>query len=147
MKCQECENQLTGKQEKFCSSKCRVAYWMAHTQPGARQAVHDHPPGRDYRAFAGTGPGSCQSAGDEARMSYSTLLPHESDADACRRLGFKPGTRIVGNEGYGNTIIEITAIGEKCILARQISHDGMIMHGPESTWTLSCRRWVEVPKK
>ena len=29
MKCQGCENQLTGKQEKFCSSKCRVAYWMA----------------------------------------------------------------------------------------------------------------------
>jgi hypothetical protein len=54
----------------------------------------------------------------------TTLLPGESSADACRRLGFEVGTRLAGDEGYGVTIIEITAIGERAILAKEISRRG-----------------------
>lgn len=76
----------------------------------------------------------------------STLLRGESDADACRRLGFKVGTRIAGDEGYGVCIVEITAIGERKILAKEISHKGEPCESSEGIWTLSCRLWLEVPK-
>lgn len=76
----------------------------------------------------------------------TTLLRGESDADACRRLGFKVGTRLAGDEGYGVTIIEITAVGEHSILAKQISHDGQPCLLREGLWTLDCRSWLEVPQ-
>jgi len=82
----------------------------------------------------------------------TTLLPDESDADACRRLGFGVGTRIAGNQGDGVTIIEITAIGDKKILAKAIYHfsfcckEGKELVRPECVWTLSCLMWVEAPK-
>ena len=35
MNCQGCDNQLTGRQLKFCSDKCRVTRWMAaHPRKG-----------------------------------------------------------------------------------------------------------------
>lgn len=64
-----------------------------------------------------------------------TTLPGESSADACRRLGWGTGTRIVGDEGYGPTVITITAVGEEKILARADGRDY------ENQWTLSCRDW------
>ena len=69
------------------------------------------------------------------------MLPAESDADFCRRMGFIPGTRLAGDEGYGVTIIQLTAIGERCILAKEISHAGKTSDGDERTWTLSFRDW------
>jgi hypothetical protein len=76
----------------------------------------------------------------------TTSLPGESSADACRRLGFKVGTRLAGDEGYGVCIIEITAIGERRILAKEISHGGQPCQSSEGIWTLDCRRWLEIPK-
>ena len=74
-----------------------------------------------------------------------TTLKDESSADACRRLGWGPGTVIVGDEGYGPTVIAITGIGERAILAKQLSHKGIANNYPfEITWTLSCRDWKEV---
>jgi len=64
-----------------------------------------------------------------------------SDADFCRERGWGPGTYLIGNEGHGPTIIKITAVGERGILARQISHNGKPSDGSESSWTLSCRYW------
>lgn len=49
------------------------------------------------------------------------MLPGESDADFCRRMGWGPGTLIVGDEGYGPTTLEITAVGREKILAAKIS--------------------------
>ena len=69
------------------------------------------------------------------------MRPAESDADFCRRMGFIPGTRLAGNEGYGVTIIQLTAIGERCILAKEISHAGKTSDEYERTWTLSIRDW------
>ncbi len=73
------------------------------------------------------------------------MARYESDADLCRRKGWLPGTRLVGDEGYGPTVIEITAIGEKELLAKTISHNGEPdSDRDESLWTLSCRDWRPV---
>lgn len=70
----------------------------------------------------------------------------DNSIDKCRRNGWKVGTRLVGDEGYGPTVIEITAIGESTLLAKTISHNGVDERNPrESTWTLEFREWREVP--
>ena len=66
----------------------------------------------------------------------------KSDADICRKKGWVAGTRLVGDEGCGPTVIELTAIGEGDILAKTISHNGNMEEYPhEGSWTLSCRQW------
>jgi hypothetical protein len=66
-------------------------------------------------------------------------------ADKCRANGWKPGTRLVGNEGFGDTVIEITAIGEKDVLAKTISHEGKKNPSPyESMWNLDHRDWKKL---
>lgn len=67
-----------------------------------------------------------------------------SAADTCRTNGWIVGTRLAGDEGYGVTVIEITAIGEEAVLARQISHDGKPRNWNETSWALHCRDWAVV---
>lgn len=76
------------------------------------------------------------------RRSYRTPDGCRNEADYCRKNGLLPGTRLAGDEGYGVTIIEITALGERKLLAKQISHKGEPRQGSESSWTLSCRDWT-----
>lgn len=65
-----------------------------------------------------------------------------NSADLCRRNGWGPGTRLVGDEGYGPTVIEITAVGDESILAKRISHNGQPSTWPfENMWTLEYRPW------
>ncbi len=66
-----------------------------------------------------------------------------SDADLCRKRGWPPGTRLIGDEGRGPSIIEITAVGERAILAKLISHNGTPQTQYETTWTLRYRDWKE----
>jgi hypothetical protein len=68
----------------------------------------------------------------------------ESDADKCRRNGWTIGTRLVGDEGYGVTVIEITAIGKRGILAIELSHNGRPSSSYEGSLTLSQRDWQKV---
>ncbi len=70
---------------------------------------------------------------------------YDSSAEECRQRGIKVGDRLVGDEGYGPTFIEITAIGEKRILAKAVSHDAETIERNEIPWTLSCRDWEKVP--
>jgi hypothetical protein len=77
-------------------------------------------------------------------MSHNpNMHPGENDADFCRRMGYIVGTKLSGDEGYGETVIQITAIGERLILAKTAvpynSLDGYFCR--EATWTLSCRDW------
>lgn len=73
------------------------------------------------------------------------MLPGESNAGYCRRMGHSVGTRLVGDEGYGPTVIELTAIGERSILAKDLSWRGeMRAYASESMWSLDCRAWTEV---
>lgn len=67
-----------------------------------------------------------------------------SDAEECRDRGFNVGDLLVGNEGYGPTVIELCYIGERRILAHTISHNGKVFSDHlhrEETWTLSMRDW------
>jgi hypothetical protein len=68
-----------------------------------------------------------------------------NSAKKCRAEGWGPGTRLAGDEGYGVTVIEITAVGEQAILAKSISHKGVEYERTrESMWTLACRDWQPV---
>jgi len=68
-----------------------------------------------------------------------------NSAQHCRDNGWTVGTHLEGDEGYGPTVIRITAIGERQILARAVTHNGQpIKHG-ENSWTLAYRDWRPVP--
>lgn len=73
-----------------------------------------------------------------------TLDSRLSSAELCRQNNWKVGTLLAGDEGYGISVIKITAIGENDILARLISHKGIPENGYETSWTLDCREWEEV---
>lgn len=63
-------------------------------------------------------------------------------AAIAQRNGWGVGTLLVGDEGYGPTVIRITAIGETQLLAVAVTHNGMpprICH--EGVWTLEYRDW------
>lgn len=62
-------------------------------------------------------------------------------AEICRRNGWGPGTKLVGDEGYGPTIIEITAVGSEAILARPISQNEVPYSDYENIWHLDNREW------
>lgn len=60
------------------------------------------------------------------KATIPTLNAPFSSAEICRRNGWPVGTRLVGDEGYGPTVIEITAIGTRSVLAMCLhpdSHD------------------------
>ena len=79
------------------------------------------------------------------KVSIKALPRNYSDAEICRGNGWNVGTRLVGDEGYGPTVIEITALGETHLLAKRISHNGIPEANPyEGSWTLSCRDWKKV---
>jgi hypothetical protein len=77
-------------------------------------------------------------------VSETTLGDYRPPAIICREHGWEPGTRIVGDEGHGPQVIEITALGEEQIIAKTISGP----HGPyreHGSWTLGCRDWQVAP--
>ena len=71
---------------------------------------------------------------------------YDSDAEECRQRGFKVGDRLIGSEGYGPTVIELQYVGERRILAKEISHNGEPPKYEQSAggWTLSCRDWEKL---
>jgi hypothetical protein len=70
-----------------------------------------------------------------------------NDAELCRKNGWGPGTYLAGDEGGDETVIKITAIGERAILCKLISHGGEPMQRKwEAIWTLEYRDWREIQK-
>jgi len=70
---------------------------------------------------------------------------YESSAEECRQRGFKAGDRLIGDEGWGPTVIGITAIGETLLLAKPISYgEDHVIHPYECAWTLDCRDWEKI---
>ena len=67
-----------------------------------------------------------------------------SAAAICRRNGWGAGTRLIGDEGYGPTVIRITAVGEEQILAVTESHNGIPSAYREGNWSLSHRDWKKL---
>ena len=82
----------------------------------------------------------------KATVTVKVMDNHRNDADIARENGWIPGTQLVGDEGYGPTVIEITAVGETHVLAKTISHDGKPPEwsDTEACWTFSCRDWKRV---
>lgn len=76
----------------------------------------------------------------------TTLNNELPAAEICRRNGWTAGTLLAGDEGYGITVIEITAVGKLNILAQTVSHDGEPWDDTEDEceWTLWCRDWKAV---
>lgn len=75
----------------------------------------------------------------------STRHDHRNAAEICREHGWTVGTRLVGDAGYGPTIIQITALSDQVMLARIISHGCVtIGHHDAQAWTLSLRDWQPV---
>ena len=64
-----------------------------------------------------------------------------NDADQCRANGWVVGDRLIGDEGYGPTLIELTAIGESRISASIVSHNGVARERDEVLETLAGRTW------
>lgn len=60
----------------------------------------------------------------------------ETTAGYCRRLGYGPGTHLVGDEGYGPMTLVITAVGTRTILGYNLDTPEF-----ESTWNLGYRPW------
>lgn len=82
---------------------------------------------------------------DHMKIVYPTTLhDRRPPAEICRERGWTVGTRIVGDEGHGPTVLVITAIGEHRILARTISQKGRPVTVTETTWALDCRDWTEL---
>lgn len=69
-----------------------------------------------------------------------TQKHNQTPAEFCREMGWGVGQRLVGDEGYGPTTIEITAIGEDKLLAKAIHPKPR----SENNWTLCCRDWQPV---
>ncbi len=65
-----------------------------------------------------------------------------TEADYARSRGWNVGTYLVGDEGYGPTVIQITALALSKAIARTVSHNG-IPEGRlnESSWTFRYRDW------
>jgi len=73
-------------------------------------------------------------------LMENTLRSKFSSAELCRANGWGPGTRLGGiSDVY--TVIEITAIGERDILAKKIFHDGAPSEEREDVWVLVHREW------
>lgn len=68
----------------------------------------------------------------------------KSDADICREKGWAVGDVLAGDEGFGETKIRITAIGEQAVLARKIAYDGRPLNCSEASWSLAYRDWQKV---
>lgn len=74
----------------------------------------------------------------------TTTRHHRGDAvEVCGKNGWGVGTLLVGDEGYGPTIIQITALGDRQMLARAVAHNGRAVRGDENNWVLWCRDWTE----
>jgi len=68
----------------------------------------------------------------------------KSDAEICREKGWQVGDVLEGDEGDGPTRILITAIGERHILAKELSHNAADRQRQESHWTVQARERKKV---
>lgn len=84
------------------------------------------------------------SPASPATASTKELSRTMNPADVARAKGWEEGTRIVGDEGHGPTVIEITEVTRSRLFAKRISHNGVPSPArSDNSWVLSCRDWTE----
>jgi len=75
----------------------------------------------------------------------STRYDHRHAADICHDYGLNVGTFRVGDAGYGPTVIQISALGAKVMLAKIISQSNLpIGYHDAQPWSLLLRDWQSV---
>lgn len=71
---------------------------------------------------------------------------NDGTIEKIRANGWKVGDYLEGDEGFGPTVIRITAIGEQLVLACAVSHNGIPTRwNIETNWTLTLRDWKKAP--
>lgn len=74
-----------------------------------------------------------------------TRHDHRCAAEICREQGWNVGTCLVGDAGYGPTVIQITAVGDRIMLAKIVSHGCVaVAYNQAQAWSLSLRNWRAV---
>ncbi len=87
------------------------------------------------------------SARTRAKRQMKTRNSRLSDAEICQRNGWGPGTLLAGENDHGVSVIRLTAIGDREVLARHITQNGepvSELAGRELNWTLTKRDWRRV---
>ncbi|WP_456015209.1 DUF7241 domain-containing protein [Methylorubrum populi] len=80
------------------------------------------------------------------RSTSTTRNDQRHAAEVCREHGWREGTRLVGSNDLGTTVIEIMAVSQRVLLARTISQNHrQAAYGYERSWRLSNRDWHKVP--
>ena len=75
----------------------------------------------------------------------STRHDNRHAADICRERGWSVGTCLAGDAGFGPTVIQITTLGDKVMLAKIVSHGCMsVVYHDAQAWSLSLRDWRPV---
>lgn len=68
-----------------------------------------------------------------------------TERETCDLNGWGVDTRLVGDEGYGPSVIRITYFTrDGSMLAITESRHGEAVYEREHFWTLDCREWSEV---
>lgn len=66
-----------------------------------------------------------------------------TDVELLRALGGKVGSKLIGDEGHGPEVIQITAVGEEKLLAKVVRNaKGKPIERYEGVWTLAFRDWA-----
>jgi hypothetical protein len=79
-------------------------------------------------------------------MTGGTRHDHRHAADICRENGWGVGTRLIGDMGFGPTVIQITALGTQVMLACTVSHNGAaVAYNDPQAWSLTARNWCRIP--
>lgn len=65
---------------------------------------------------------------------------NQTSADFCREMNWDVGQTLIGHDVCGPSVIQITAIGERYVLAKTIFPD----QRSEITWVLNSRDWQPV---
>ena len=74
-----------------------------------------------------------------------TRHDHRHTAEICREHGWGVGTCLIGDAGFGPTVIQITSLGDRVMLARMISQGcAVVGYNDEQAWGLSARDWRAV---
>jgi hypothetical protein len=59
--------------------------------------------------------------------------------------GTRHDYRQIGDAGFGPTIIQITGLGERVMLAKMISHGCLAVgHHDAQAWSLGLREWCRI---
>ncbi len=75
-------------------------------------------------------------------MSRPSPLNQGTDVEILDRLSAGVGSKLIGDEGQGPEVIEVTAVGLQHILARRVRNSkNQTVFDAETIWTLAHRDW------